>query len=102
MTDSQRTNASPTDDNDVEHLFGIGGNDPEENDRGDSSSRRVPSAMASVGDDILRVEYVEAIGSARDILITGTAVRSAVPQVLTRNVNEFARIEDLNVEIYWS
>jgi tRNA(fMet)-specific endonuclease VapC len=41
----------------------------------------------------------ERIG-ARDVLIAGTALESADPRVLTRNVDEFDRVEDLNVESY--
>jgi len=41
----------------------------------------------------------ERIG-ARDVLIAGTAVGSGDPRVLTRNVDEFARVDDLDVETY--
>ena len=41
----------------------------------------------------------ERIG-ARDVLIAGTAVGSGDPRVLTRNVDEFARVDDLGVETY--
>ena len=41
----------------------------------------------------------ERIG-ARDVLIAGTALESADPRVLTRNVDEFARVEGLDVESY--
>jgi len=41
----------------------------------------------------------ERIG-ARDVLVAGTAVGSGDPRVLTRNVDEFARVDDLDVETY--
>ena len=41
----------------------------------------------------------ERIG-ARDVLIAGTALGSGDPRVLTRNVDEFARVDDLDVETY--
>lgn len=41
----------------------------------------------------------ERIG-ARDVLIAGTAVGSADPRVLTRNVAEFDRVDGLTVETY--
>ena len=41
----------------------------------------------------------ERIG-ARDVLIAGTALGSTDPRVLTRNVDEFARVEGLEVETY--
>lgn len=41
----------------------------------------------------------ERIG-ARDVLIAGTALESADPRVLTRNTDEFARVEGLAVESY--
>jgi tRNA(fMet)-specific endonuclease VapC len=41
----------------------------------------------------------ERIG-ARDVLIAGTALGSSDPRVLTRNVNEFERVEGLDVENY--
>lgn len=41
----------------------------------------------------------ERIG-ARDVLIAGTAVESGDPRVLTRNVDEFARVENLDAETY--
>lgn len=37
---------------------------------------------------------------ARDVLIAGTAVGSPDPRVLTRNVDEFARIDGLEVNGY--
>lgn len=37
---------------------------------------------------------------ARDVLIAGTAVGSPDPRVLTRNVDEFARVDGLDVETY--
>jgi predicted nucleic acid-binding protein len=41
----------------------------------------------------------ERIG-ARDVLIAATAVRSADPRILTRNVDEFERVDELDVETY--
>lgn len=41
----------------------------------------------------------EPIG-ARDVLIAGTAAESADPTVLTRNVDEFERVEAITVETY--
>lgn len=41
----------------------------------------------------------EPIG-ARDVLIAGTAAESADPTVLTRNVDEFERVEAITVEPY--
>ena len=41
----------------------------------------------------------ERIG-ARDVLIAGTAVGTPDPRVLTRNVDEFVRVDDLDVESY--
>ncbi|MDG5821885.1 PIN domain-containing protein [Natronococcus sp. A-GB7] len=41
----------------------------------------------------------ERIG-ARDVLIAGTAVGTPDPRVLTRNVDEFARVDDLEAESY--
>jgi len=41
----------------------------------------------------------EPIG-ARDVLIAGTALGSADPRVLTRNVDEFDRVDGLTVETY--
>lgn len=41
----------------------------------------------------------ERIG-ARDVLIAGTAVGTPDPRVLTRNVDEFTRVDDLEVERY--
>ena len=41
----------------------------------------------------------ERIG-ARDVLIAGTALGSGDARVLTRNVDEFARVEGLDVETY--
>lgn len=41
----------------------------------------------------------ERIG-ARDVLIAGTALESPDPRVLTRNTDEFARVEGLGVETY--
>ncbi|MFC6907156.1 PIN domain-containing protein [Halalkalicoccus tibetensis] len=37
---------------------------------------------------------------ARDVLIAGTAVGSPDPRVLTRNVDEFARVDGLDVRGY--
>ncbi|WP_129116712.1 PIN domain-containing protein [Halegenticoccus tardaugens] len=37
---------------------------------------------------------------ARDVLIAGTAVGSPDPRVLTRNVDEFARVDGLDVHGY--
>lgn len=37
---------------------------------------------------------------ARDVLIAGTAVGSPDPRVLTRNVDEFARVDGLDVNGY--
>lgn len=36
----------------------------------------------------------------RDVLIAGTAIRSPDPRVLTRNVDEFQRVDGLTVETY--
>lgn len=41
----------------------------------------------------------EPIG-ARDVLIAGTAAESADPTVLTRNVDEFERVGEIEVESY--
>lgn len=41
----------------------------------------------------------EPIG-ARDVLIAGTAAESADPTVLTRNVDEFERVDSITVEPY--
>jgi predicted nucleic acid-binding protein len=41
----------------------------------------------------------ERIG-AGDVLIAGTAVGSGDPRVLTRNVDEFSRVDELDVETY--
>ncbi|WP_273837616.1 PIN domain-containing protein [Halococcus sp. PRR34] len=60
---------------------------------GHTESRRALSIQRTLG------ARGEPIGDI-DSLIAATAVESADPRVLTRNIDEFARISDLDVETY--
>ena len=60
---------------------------------GHTESRRALSIQRTLGD------RGEPIGDI-DSLIAATAVESADPQVLTRNTDEFARVDELEVETY--
>ena len=60
---------------------------------GETESRRALAIQRTLSD------RGEPIGDV-DSLIAATAVESADPRVLTRNVDEFERVEDLAVESY--
>lgn len=60
---------------------------------GETESRRALAIQRTLGD------RGEPIGDV-DSLIAATAVESPDPRVLTRNVGEFSRVENLTVESY--